>query len=110
MNLDYWKRLPPDLQQKLTSEAKKMEDQMWNLAVSANQDAINCNVGKDPCTEGNRYKMQLVEVSAEDQKKLAGAVTAAVLPIWKQACNRVDPTCTETWNRTVGAARGFKID
>ena len=110
MNLDYWKKLPPDLQQKLTVEAKKMEDQMWNLAVSANQDAINCNVGKDPCTEGNRYKMQLIEVSAEDQKKLASAVTAAVLPIWKQACNRVDPTCTDTWNKTVGIARGFKID
>jgi TRAP-type C4-dicarboxylate transport system substrate-binding protein len=110
INLEYWKKFSPDVQAKIVAEAKKMEDKMWELAVTANEDAVNCNIGRDPCKEGVRYKMELVTVSPEDQKKLASAVTAAVLPIWKQSCNRVDAGCTETWNKTVGSARGFKID
>ena len=38
------------------------------------------------------------------------AVTAAVLPLWKNTCNKVDPKCTATWNETVGKVRGYKID
>jgi TRAP-type C4-dicarboxylate transport system substrate-binding protein len=110
MNLDYWKRFSPEMQAKLSASFKKMEDQMWALAETANGDAMNCNIGKDPCTEGTKYAMKLVEVSAEDQKKINAAVSAVVLPIWRDTCNRVDPTCSATWNSTVGAARGFKID
>ena len=110
MNLDHWKRYSPQAQARLLAEFKKMEDQMWALAESANGDAINCNVGRDPCTEGTKYNMRLVEVSAEDQRKINAAVTAVVLPIWKQTCNRVDPACSTAWNDTVGRARGFKIE
>lgn len=110
MNLDHWKKYSPDQQAKLVAEFKKMEDQMWDLAVSANADAINCNVGKDPCTANTKYAMKLVEVSAADAAKVKSAVTAVVLPLWKQACNRVDPACTQTWNDTVGQTRGYKID
>lgn len=110
MNLDHWKRYSPQAQTRLLAEFKKMEDQMWALAETANGDAINCNIGRDPCTEGTKYNMRLVEVSAEDQRKINAAVTAVVLPIWKQTCNRVDPACSTAWNDTVGRARGFKIE
>ena len=110
MNLDYWKKFSPDAQAKLMAGFRKMEDQMWELAERANGDAVNCNVGADPCTEGTKYKMKLVNVSPADQEKIKAAVSAVVLPAWKQTCNRVDPTCAETWNRTVGTARGFHID
>jgi len=110
MNLDHWKRYSPQAQARLLAEFKKMEDQMWALAETANGDAINCNVGRDPCADGTKYAMKLVEVSAEDQRKINAAVTAVVLPIWKQTCNRVDPACTAAWNDTVGRARGFKIE
>ena len=110
MNLDYWKKFSPDAQAKLMVGFRKMEDQMWELAERANGDAVNCNVGVDPCTEGTKYKMKLVTVSAADQEKIKAAVSAVVLPAWKQTCNRVDPSCAETWNKTVGAARGFRID
>ena len=43
-------------------------------------------------------------------QKLKDAVAKAVLPIWKETCNRVDPGCTGAWNKTVGEARGFKIE
>ena len=110
MNLDYWKKFSPAEQAKIAAAFKTMEDQMWALAVTANEDAANCNIGKEPCKEGTKAGMTLVEVSAADQKKLDDTVTKVVLPIWKEACNRVDPGCSETWNKTVGAARGFKID
>lgn len=110
MNLAYWNKFTPDAQAKLAAEFRKMEDQMWALAETVNADAINCNVGKEPCTEGVKFKMQLVDVSAEDANKVKTAVTAAVLPLWKQTCNRVDPKCSETWNATVGKTRGYRID
>ena len=107
---DYWKKFSPEQQQRLAAAFKKMEDQMWDLAERVNDDAVNCNVGKEPCKEGVKFKMQLVDVSPEDSNKIKTAVTAAVLPLWKQTCNKVDPKCTEVWNGTVGKTRGYKID
>jgi TRAP-type C4-dicarboxylate transport system substrate-binding protein len=109
MNLDYWKRLSPETQQKLTAAFRNMEDQMWQLAERANADAMNCNVGAEPCS-GTKFKMTLVPVTPADAQKVKGAVTAVVLPLWKQSCNKIDPKCTETWNATVGKARGYRID
>jgi TRAP-type C4-dicarboxylate transport system substrate-binding protein len=110
MNLNYWKKFSPEQQQKITAAFKQMEDQMWDLAERVNDDAVNCNVGKEPCKEGVKFKMQLVDVTPEDANRVKSAVTAAVLPLWKQTCNKVDPKCTETWNGTVGKVRGYKID
>jgi len=110
MNLAYWKKYTPEAQAKLAAEFRKMEEQMWALAETVNDDAINCNVGREPCKEGVRFKMQLVNVTAEDANKVKSAVTAAVLPLWKQTCNRVDPKCSDTWNATVGRTRGYRID
>ena len=110
MNLNYWKKFSPEQQQKIAAAFKKMEDQMWDLAERVNDDAVNCNVGKEPCKEGVKFKMQLVNVTPEDSNKVKSAVTAAVLPLWKQTCNKVDPKCSATWNETVGKTRGYKID
>ena len=110
MNLAYWNKYTPEAQAKLSADFKKMEDQMWALADTVNEDAINCNVGREPCKEGVKFKMQLVNVTAEDSNKVKSAVTAAVLPLWKQTCNKVDPKCTDVWNATVGKTRGFRIE
>jgi TRAP-type C4-dicarboxylate transport system substrate-binding protein len=110
MNLNYWKKFSPEQQQRLTAAFKQMEDQMWDLAERVNDDAVNCNVGKEPCKEGVKFKMTLVDVTPEDANRVKSAVTAAVLPLWKQTCNKVDPKCADTWNGTVGKVRGYKID
>jgi len=110
MNLDYWNKFSPEEQKKLLAEFKKMEDQMWELADRVNADAMNCNVGKEPCKEGVKFAMNLVPVTATDEAKIKAAVSATVLPLWKQTCNKVDPKCSETWNGTVGKVRGFKIE
>jgi TRAP-type C4-dicarboxylate transport system substrate-binding protein len=110
VNLDYWKKFSPEAQKNLIAQFKKMEDEMWSLADRANGDAANCNVGKEPCKEGTKFSMKLVPVSAAEDKKVKDAVTKVVLPIWKASCNKIDPKCTDTWNATVGKARGLKID
>jgi TRAP-type C4-dicarboxylate transport system substrate-binding protein len=109
MNLDYWNRFSPEAQQRITAGFRQMEDRMWELAETANADAMNCNIGKEPCTKGTKFKMTLVPVTAADEAKIKAAVTSSVLPLWKETCNKVDPKCAETWNATVGKARGFKI-
>ena len=110
MNLDYWNRFTPEAQEKLLAEFKKMEDQMWELAETANADAINCNVGQEPCTEGVKFDMTLVEVTPEAEQQVKDAVTEVVLPLWRDNCQRVNETCAETWNNTVGKARGYAIE
>jgi TRAP-type C4-dicarboxylate transport system substrate-binding protein len=110
MNLDTFKRFSPELQKRIIAEAKKMEDTMWALADGINEDAANCNTGREPCKDHPRFKMKLVQLSAADEQKLKAAVTAVVLPLWKNTCNKVDPKCTENWNATVGKARGYRID
>jgi TRAP-type C4-dicarboxylate transport system substrate-binding protein len=110
MNLDYWKRLSPESQTKILAAFANMEDQMWQLADRANADAMNCNVGAEPCKDGTKFKMQLVQVSPADAARVKATVTSVVLPLWKESCNKVDPKCSESWNATVGKARGYKIN
>ncbi len=110
VNLDHWKKYSAADQKKLEAEFKKLEERMWALAEGVNADASNCNVGRDPCKENIKYGMKLVEVTAADAAKVKAAVTAVVLPLWKQTCNRVDPACSQTWNDTVGKVAGLKID
>ncbi|MDQ4060236.1 MAG: TRAP transporter substrate-binding protein [Pseudomonadota bacterium] len=110
VNLAYWKRFSPESQAKLQAAFKELEDRMWALADRVNEDAVNCNVGKEPCTENTKFNMTLVEVSPADAAKVKQAVTSVVLPIWKESCNRIDPKCSQTWNQTVGTATGYRID
>ena len=110
MNLDYWNKFSPESQQKILAGFKQMEDRMWDIAETANADAMNCNVGKDPCVKGTKFKMTLVPVAAADEAKIKAAVSSSVLPLWKETCNKVDPKCSETWNGTVGKVRGLKIN
>jgi TRAP-type C4-dicarboxylate transport system substrate-binding protein len=110
VNLEYFKKFSPEAQKTMLAQFKKMEDEMWGLAERANGDAINCNVGRDPCKDGTKFKMVLVPVSEADAKRVKDAVSKVVLPLWKASCNKIDPKCSETWNATVGKARGMKID
>jgi TRAP-type C4-dicarboxylate transport system substrate-binding protein len=110
VNLNHWKRYSPADQQKLEAEFKKLEAQMWDLAIRVNEDATNCNLGRDSCKDHTKFKMKAVEVTPADVHKVKAAASAVVLPIFKQACNRVDSTCATTWNNTVGKASGLRIE
>ena len=109
INLETWKKFTPEQQAALEKASRDLENQFWDLAMNANDDAVRCNLGQDPCQEHAKFKMTMVEISPDDQVKVKEAATAVVLPIWQKTCNAVDPACSETWNRTVGAVAGLKI-
>jgi TRAP-type C4-dicarboxylate transport system substrate-binding protein len=109
VNLDFWKKLNPAQQAKVQAEFTKMENQMWDLAEEGTADSIACNTGK-PCKSGTPFKMNLVPVSADDESRVKAASAATVLPMWKGVCNKVDAKCSDTWNATVGKARGMQIN
>jgi TRAP-type C4-dicarboxylate transport system substrate-binding protein len=110
MNLNHWNRYSAADQNKLEAEFKKLETQLWDLAIRVNEDATNCNLGLAECKDHTKFKMKAVEVTPADLRKVKAAASTVVLPIFKQACNRVDPSCATTWNDTVGKAAGLRIE
>ncbi len=109
VNLDHWRRFSPERQAALTAQFRRLEEQMWELAESANNDAVNCNVGRDPCTGNTRFNMTLVQFSEAEAQRVKRAAEQVVLPVWRDACVRVDPNCAATWNGTVGQVAGMRI-
>lgn len=110
MNLDTWNRFSPEEQAKLEAAFGELEDALWDLANTANGDAIRCNTGQEPCEEHTKYDMTLVELGPDDAARVKQASVDAVLPIWKETCNAVSEDCTAVWNETVGAAAGMMIE
>lgn len=109
ISLDSWRRFSPAAQAALTAEFRRLEELMWALAATANDDATNCNVGRDPCTANRRFAMRMVEISPADQERVRSAAEQIVLPIWRDACLRVDQACPAMWNQTVGSVAGLTI-
>ena len=109
INLDTWNGFSAEEQAALEAEFQTLEDQLWDLAVSANEDAVACNTGADSCTDHKAFDMTLVEIGAEDRDRIKEVAETVVLPMWKETCNAVDPSCSETWNETAGAAAGLTI-
>lgn len=111
VNLDYWKKFSPEQQAKMLAEYKKMEDRMWVIATTSNDDALNCNLGREPCSKAHtKYAMKLVEVTPAEEQKFRTAVSTVVLPLYKKSCTAVEPKCAESWNGTIGKVSGYKID
>jgi TRAP-type C4-dicarboxylate transport system substrate-binding protein len=110
MNLDAWKRFSPDEQQKLEAAFRELENALWEVALNANDDAINCSTGAQPCRDHKPFSMKAVAVSDADLARIKEAARTVTLPIWAKSCNAVDPACAQTWNDTVGKAVGLAIE
>jgi hypothetical protein len=110
MNLDHWKRYTPEQQARLTAEFKKLEDRLWAVANEGNDDALACNLGKEPCNKPHtKFSMRALELSAADREKFRAAVSNAILPLYRKTCTAVEAKCPEIWNATVGKASGYTM-
>src|SRR5919107_2008436 len=49
INLDTWKKFTPEQQAKLTAAFKQFENDVWAYSKELFDDAVRCNVGKEPC-------------------------------------------------------------
>jgi hypothetical protein len=83
-----------------------METAIWNDAVRANQEGINCNVGGE-CSYGEPEGLKLVEVSDEDLELALGVMRDVVLPRWAQRCAG---ECIENWSSTVGEVLSISME
>ncbi len=105
-NSDWWNGLDPKVQAFLEAEAADLEDRMFALAATETEAGLACNTS-GPCDYGDPAGMTLVPVSAADETLRVEALSAAVLPAFKERCGEA---CAQTWNETIGAAMGHKID
>ena len=107
VNLSTWKRLDSDTQKFFEGEFKKFEDKFWATMKALDDDAANCNVGKQPCKNGKLASMVLVPVSSADQQRFKELVQNSVLKGWVK---RAGPDAAKEWNSTVGKALGMSAD
>jgi TRAP-type C4-dicarboxylate transport system substrate-binding protein len=107
----FWNRLTPAQREGFTAQFRRMEDELWSLAQTTNDDATNCSIGRPDCSRQRHlpYTMTLVPVSDADKARVRRISEEVVLGEWAQRCARAYPTCTQVWNDTVGRARGMTI-
>ncbi len=108
-NLDWWNSLSPEQQKGLEAEFGQLEADLWETAITINDDAVACNTGQETCSEHEKFAMSLVPVSDDDIAKVKAAAEAVVLPDWAERCEASYEGCSEVWNETVGTARGLTI-
>ncbi len=107
ITLDAWKKLKPDQQVKLQAAFDAQVEETWKYSEELFNDAVNCNVGKDPCTTGKKYTLVNVPVTAADVTIVRNAVRDVSLPAWAEACDKTNPGCSDGWKKTVGPVIGL---
>ncbi|MGL5733657.1 MAG: TRAP transporter substrate-binding protein, partial [Beijerinckiaceae bacterium] len=106
ITLPAWNKLNPDQQTKLKAGIETLTADIWAYSKELWDDAMRCNAGQDPCTTGKKYKLTTVQVQPQDIEIVKNAVKEISLPAWADACDKVNPTCSATWKKTVGPIIG----
>jgi TRAP-type transport system periplasmic protein len=108
ITLKSWNQLKPDQQAKLKAAFDAQTEEVWKYSEELFKDAVNCNVGRDPCTTGKKFKLVDVPVTKADIDLVKAAVRDISLPAWAEVCDQSNPGCSQKWKATVGNAIGVK--
>jgi TRAP-type C4-dicarboxylate transport system substrate-binding protein len=108
ITLKSWNQLKPDQQAKLKAAFDAQTEEVWKYSEELFRDAVNCNVGRDPCTTGKKFKLVDVPVTKADLDLVKGAVRDISLPAWAEVCDQSNPGCSQKWKATVGSAIGIR--
>jgi TRAP-type C4-dicarboxylate transport system substrate-binding protein len=108
MNLNTWKKLTSEQQAKLTSAFTQLENDIWTYSKELFDDAVRCNVGKEPCTTVKKFKMTEVPVTEADLKMVQDAVETVSFPAWSEVCNKSFAGCGDLWKKRLGSIAGVK--
>ncbi|HLT76345.1 MAG TPA: TRAP transporter substrate-binding protein [Ferrovibrio sp.] len=98
MSKKKWDSLDPKVQGFLTTNLKKLEDDIWALNDKEHQVGIECNTN-GPCSEGKPAGMKLTTPTPADEALRREAMLKAVLPAWAKRCGA---QCVSAWNGSVG--------
>lgn len=107
INLNSWRKFSPDQQQKLEAAFRQNEQDIWKYSEEIFDDAVRCNVGKDPCTTVKKYKMTEVPVRESDLKLVRDAVGDVAFPAFSEVCEKSYPGCTAAWKKALGPIAGM---
>jgi len=107
VSLSRWNQLDPAVRTFLEKMVGQLEQDIWDLTAKENQDAINCNGGKDPCQFGIKASMTVVNFQEADKGRLKQIMTDTVVPNWARRCGR---DCTAEWNASIGKVTGITVN
>ncbi len=108
VTLATWNKFKPDQQQKLKALFDAQVEEVWKYSEELFNDAVNCNVGKDPCTTGKKFNLVNVPVMDADLAIVRSAVKDVSFPVWAEVCDKTNADCSATWKRVIGPIVGFK--
>lgn len=108
MNLTKWNALSADQKTQLTAAFRKFEGEVWTYSRELYDDAVRCNVGKEPCKTVKKFAMKEVAVKPADQQLIRDALTQVSLPIWSELCDKSYDKCSATWKQVLGSVVGIK--
>ncbi len=107
INLDAYNKMSPEDQQKLETAFDDLTDEIWTYSEKLFDDAVRCNVGETPCETVKSYNLKKVEITEEDRGIIESAVKDISFPAWAEACDAVNPGCSQSWKETVGKELGY---
>ena len=105
VNQTVWDKFTPPLQAFLTTEIKRLTDQLWDYALADNQKGIACLSGAKACPFPSKAKMKLVQPSPADEALVQKTAIQKVLPVWAKQCNQ---SCVDDFNATIGKSLGVQ--
>ena len=108
MSLTRWNSLTPDQQARFVRAFNALEDDIWAYSKELFDDAVRCNVGKEPCKTVKKYAMTEVPVRAADQQMIREALATVSFPAFSEVCEKSYPGCSAVWKRQLGAISGIK--
>jgi TRAP-type transport system periplasmic protein len=107
MNLNTWKKFTPEQQSKLEAAFKQLDDEIWTYSKDLFDDAVRCNVGKEPCTTVKKFSMTEVPVSEGDLKLVREAIGTVSFPAFAETCDKSFPGCSAEWKKVLGPIVGM---
>lgn len=99
VNLGYWEKLDPKVQDFLEANLPVMYNAIWEQAAKETQEGYDCNTGSENCPYEVKGNMKLVEPTDEGREKLARITAEVVVPKWAARCSE---QCVNDFNDTIG--------
>ncbi len=108
INLNTWNKFSAGDQQKIQAAFDKLTKDIWVYSEELFEDALRCNVGKEPCTTVKKYNMKEVPGTDADLRLLAESVKNISFPAWSKVCEESYPGCGKKWKEILGPIVGMQ--
>ena len=108
INLATWKKFNAGQQAKLAQMFDQLETDIWSYSREIYDDAVRCNVGKDPCRTVKKFSMTEVPVRPADVAAIQDALATVSFPTWSEGCEKSYPGCAAIWKKVVGPIVNIK--